>query len=154
MSALRAVEYYLDREPKAFAKDGKVHVSTGLSARLETDELVGIILHETAHIEREHSLRKFLVSLVACLLILSMGFIELAPSWVRVLLILSVLALSYWLLGRINHWCEFDADAYVVKQGYGRPLAEALCKLSPRPHEESFSHPAIMDRVLRIYEKA
>jgi Zn-dependent protease with chaperone function len=149
-----AVEYFEDREPIAFAKGGKVHVSSGMIARLDADEIAGVVLHETGHMARAHSLRKFLLNLAAVLVIFSVALIDFAEMWVRVPVILYAMLLWYWLNLRLNHWCEFDADAYAVKHGRGRPLARGLCKLTFDHREHDFEHPSVIERVLRIYEKA
>jgi Zn-dependent protease with chaperone function len=147
------VEYFPDPEPKAFAKGGKIHISSGMVRRITGPELQAVILHETGHMEREHSIDKFGLHLVAVLLFVVVALVVVSPSLKAVLL---GAILATWAYARewLYHWCEFDADAYVVRAGYGKQFAAFLCKTVRDHDQRTFSHPSVIDRVLRIYEKA
>jgi Zn-dependent protease with chaperone function len=153
MSTPYAVVYFPDPEPKVFAKGGKIHISSGMVRRITGPELQAVILHETGHMELEHSIDKFGLHLVAVLLFVVVALVVVSPSLKAVLL---GAILATWAYARewLYHWCEFDADAYVVRAGYGKQFAAFLCKTVRDHDQRTFSHPSVMDRILRIYEKA
>jgi Zn-dependent protease with chaperone function len=153
MNVAYPVEYFSDPEPKAFAKGGKIHISSGMVRRVTGPELQAVILHETGHMEREHSIDKFACHLVPALACIALLLIDI-PVNLKAACLGAVSV--FWVYGAqwTYHWCEFDADAYVVQAGYGRDFARFLCKIVPDHRQRTFSHPSIVDRVLRIYEKA
>lgn len=148
------IQYIVSPALEAFSNSRRIYLTTGLRARLSGAQLMAVISHETGHIEREHWIEKAGLDLLAIIIGLALwwpGF----DLFIGVRLVLLWAVAIAWYLGRraVNHWCEYDADAYAVKRGHGDDLAAAICIVTNEHRLATHEHPSVQDRVTRIYEK-
>lgn len=136
----------------AYSRFGKIYVSSGLRRKLSFDQFNAVIAHESGHLARDHFMEKLGTDILG----IGLGALVLwSDVGIAVQLILLWAISIAWYFGRrqVNHWCEFDADQWAVRRGYGNHLASALCIVTTEHNLAAFEHPAVRDRVTRIYEK-
>lgn len=149
---IRPVEFFDSSEIDVWSRFGKIHVSTAARERLSFHELTAVVLHERGHIDRWHTPIKMAFDVFMLLVPVAGAIAYTSPGWA--VAYVGIVPLWLWLSRLINHWTEYDADLYAVKAGVGKDLAVALAKLDPEIQRETWSHPAALDRIVRIHAKA
>ena len=148
------VEYFASPDAVAYSTQEKVYVSTQLVAMMSPEEIAGIVMHELGHISLGHIPLKQLFDV---LIWVAPGcwMLAFSTSVLTNLIVIAAFWLAWPLLRRsLNHHFEYEADAFTVRCGLGDPLARALSKITYDHSLASWGHPAIRDRIVRIYEKA
>ncbi len=130
--------------PNAFAAGrspnaATVCVTTGLLARLDQDELEGVIAHELAHIKNRDVAVMTIASFFASIafLIVRWGWLfggnnrNAAPVWVAILVSLVVWVISFFLIRALSRYREYAADRGAAQiTGNPAALASALQSIS------------------------
>ncbi len=145
---------------------------------MSDDEIVAIFAHEMAHGLHKDSFRKsFLAYAMIVLLVVliwllvrfpemyhDFGFVDVNYGFAVVLLFDCVVPLIFRILQIpsliVSRYCEYKADEFAAKEGYGEQLISSLKKLykedfgdvNPDPLVISltYSHPTLVQRIINI----
>ena len=167
-----------------YTSDGDLKIivlSDTLFEQLDDNEIVAVFTHELGHNKYKDDMKQKLLRLIffyVCVLILFglvsleqlykyFGFCEVNYGFAFVLLINVCVPFLKPFYGLINYAflrkMEYNADMFVVKNGYGSAFISALKKLSYNsfaclnPHplvvKLTYSHPTLSQRIKAIYNQ-
>jgi Zn-dependent protease with chaperone function len=110
-------------------------IGLGLFEALDHEELNAVVLHEAAHVRLHHVRNRWLAAMVLFILccfwtVIPAAFLFPGDTGVLVAAFLMAGMAQVWLLGRVIHRQELEADREAVSMGAGsEALARALIKL-------------------------